>query len=324
MEIITCSGAEHLGILSTVRHTSKYFKNGEMFVQLHDGVRGKHVCIIQSFDLPNTHFMELCLTVDAVKRAGASYITVIAPYFPYCRMDKKHDAGVPISAKVVCDMLASVNIDRLISFDLHNDAIQGFLSNTIQFDHILLRSFFRDRLRKIYGTLADWVFCAPDAGSVKRVKKFASICNSTDMCVCIKHRPRAGEIDDIKMIGDVRGRNVLIADDMCDTGGTLANVMDVLENAGASKVIAVITHGVFSYPSYSVMENREMYVSNSCVIRPQQYKDKYTREVAVISKPITMPDSIKVFELKPFLLTLLDRISRNEKIGDLIDNWYEE
>ena len=321
MEIIVCKGAEHLGIKSSIWHTSKFFKNGEIFVQLQQCVRGKHVCIIQSFDLPNTHFMELCLTVDAVKRAGAKYITVIAPYFPYCRMDKKHDAGVPISAKVVCDILASVNIDRLVSFDLHNDAIQGFLSNNIQFDHLLLRGFFKHELTKIYGRLSDWVFCAPDAGSVKRVKKFASICGSSDMCVCIKHRPRDGEVSNIKMIGDVANRNVIIADDMCDTGGTLAKVMDLLNRKGAKTVISVITHGIFSYPSYSVMKDRVMYVTDSCDIKNIQYKNKYTRQVLIGDKPLTKPESIKVLSLKPFLKTLLSKISKNEKIGTLIDNW---
>ena len=314
-ELLVCNGAKHFDINSTIRHESYYFNNGELYIKIYSSVRGKSVCILQSFELPNTHFMELCLTVDAVKRAGAKSITVISPYFPYCRMDKKHAAGVPISAKVVCDMLASVNIDRLVTFDLHNDAIQGFLSNNIQFDHLLLRGYFKQELEKVYGSLASWVFCAPDAGSVKRVKKFATLCGSNDMCIGIKTRPKDGKVSHIQMIGDVKDRDVIVADDMCDTGGTLVKIMDLLEANGAHRVIAVTTHPIFSYPSYEVLRNRTIYVSNSCKISQVQYKDRYIRQ----GNPVTLPDTVHVIELEPFLHELLKRLSMNSKIGDMID-----
>ena len=315
--IIVCSGAKHIGLKSTIKHNTTFFKNGEILVKIEDTLRNKPVIILQSFNLPNTHLMEVLLTVDAVKRAGAKYVTLILPYFPYSRMDKKHDAGVPISAKVVCDMLSAVNVDRIISFDLHNDAIQGFLSNNIQFDHILCRGFFSYHLRSMFGDLADWVFCAPDAGSVKRVKKFAAINCAKEMCVLIKHRARDSEVESMQMIGDVTRKKVIIADDMCDTGGTLAKAMDMLFDAGALKVIAVTTHGVLSFPSYHAMSKKTLFVTDTCNIPEVQYENKWRNTGMSYEKPHTM----RVFSIKPFIETIIDRVNNNAKIGDLIDYW---
>ncbi len=318
--IIVCSGAEHIGIKPNIEHTTTFFKNGEILVKIKDTLRNKPVIIIQSFNLPNTHLMELCLAVDAARRAGAKYVTVIMPYFPYSRMDKKHDAGVPISAKVVCDTLAAVNVDRIVTLDLHNDAIQGFLSNNVQFDHILCRGFFTHHLRGIYNSLDDWVFCAPDAGSVKRVKKFAAINGSKDMCVLIKHRPKDGEVEAMQMIGDVKGRKVIIADDMCDTGGTLAKAMDIIMEAGALQVIAVTTHGVLSYPSYKVMQDKVLFVTDTCEVFKVQHENKWNKSGPKYKKPKTL----RVIPIKPFLESIINRIDSNSKIGDLIDYWYPD
>ena len=316
--LIVCTGAEHIGLLSTVKHNTTFFKNGEILVKINDTLRNKPVIILQSFGLPNTHLMELLLTVDAVKRAGAKYITIIMPYFPYSRMDKKHDAGVPISAKVVCDMLAAVNVDRIITMDLHNDAIQGFLSNNVQFDHIYCRGFFTHHLRKIYGDLDNWVFCAPDAGSVKRVKKFAVINGAKEMCVLIKHRSKDSEVDSMQMIGNVKDKKVIISDDMCDTGGTLAKAMDIIMEAGASQVVAATTHGVLSAPSYRVMKDKVLFITDSCKVDMIQYDNKWNKSGAKYKKPST----IKILPIKNFLLSVMSRVESNDKIGDLIDYWY--
>lgn len=316
--IIVCTGAKHIGIETRVDYNITFFKNGEIAVKINSPLRSQSVIIVQSFGLPNTHLMELMLTVDAARRAGAKYVTVIMPYFPYSRMDKKHDAGVPISAKVVCDMLETVNVDRVITLDLHNDAIQGFLSNNIQFDHILCRGFFTFNLRRVYGDLSDWVFCAPDAGSVKRVKKFAGINGAKEMCVLIKHRAKDSEVESMQMIGDVEGKKVIIADDMCDTGGTLAKAIDMLKDAGAVTVVAATTHGVLSAPSYKVMNDKILYVTDTCEVYPIQYGNKWTKSGSKYKKPSTL----RVLPIKDFIISIIDRVETNSKLGDLIDYWY--
>lgn len=305
--IIVCSGAEHFGITSEVSFKSTKFANKEYGVRIKDSVRNKDIIIIQSFDEPNDHLMELMITIDAAKRAGAKSVTVLAPLFPYSRQDRRHDGGTPISARVVCDMLASANIDRLISIDLHSNQIQGFLASNIQFDHIAAAAFLAFHLNLNIKDLKGHVFCSPDSGSVKRTKRLAALCGVTDFCIIIKTRTKANKIDGIEIIGDVKDRDVLVIDDMIDTAGTLEAAIDGLKGLGAKSVKAVATHGIFSRPAFTRLDGKEVYVTDS----------------VMLPKTDRTPTSIKVLPMRNFIIDIIQRLRSKLPLGTLFDSWYE-
>ena len=305
--IIVCSGAKHLGIDSNIEYNHKLFTNGEIFVQTpNGGVNGKDVFIIQSFDLPNTHLMELLITIDACRRSNAENVHVIIPYFPYSRMDKRHYSGSPISAKVVAELLTTMHPTSIVSLDLHADQIQGFFNNNIRFRHVQMGAFFKHELLKKYPTFGDesWVFCSPDSGSVKRTKQFALLSNSQQLCNIIKYREKDQVVDKMMLIGDVNKKNVVIFDDMIDTGGTLHGAKQLLLKYGAKKVIALATHGIFSYPEkvHKNLDNYEIYVTNSMNCK-------------------ALPVSTEVFSIGAFIYEIIYRISHNLNLGDMNSIW---
>ena len=188
--LIVLSGAKHLDLKSTCDYESGKFKNGESTFRLNCSVRYKNVIIVQSFKETNDNLMELLLCIDACKRAGARYVTAILPIFPMARQDRVHKAGYPISAKVVCSMLESVGLDRVVAYDLHSNQIQGF-SNKMLFDHIELSSFLSYNMKKLLPDLYSFCFVSPDAGAIKANKKFADFCNGKDMAIMDKTRTKA-------------------------------------------------------------------------------------------------------------------------------------
>jgi len=307
--IIICSGAKHLGIESSVTYNHKLFTNGEIFIQTPNGtVNGKEVFIIQSFDLPNTHLMELLITIDACKRSNAKKVHVIIPYFPYSRMDKRHYSGSPISAKVVAELLSVMHPTSIVSFDLHADQIQGFFKNDIKFRHVQMGAFFKYELSKIYDNFGDdsWVFCSPDSGSVKRTKQFALLSNSQQLCNIIKYREKDQVIDKMMLIGNVENKNIVIFDDMIDTGGTLNGAINLLKSNGANKVISLATHGIFSVKKKvdENLSNHEIYVTNSMSCK-------------------NLPLKTKILPIKNFIYEIIYRIQNNSNLGNMSLIWNE-
>jgi len=298
------SGARHLGIVSDIPVNITKFNNGECQVHLLSSVRHMHVIIIQSFNNPNDSLMELMFLLDAVKRAKAASVTVIAPIFPYARQDRMSDSGTPISARVVCDMLNSMHINRFLTIDLHATQIQGFMDNSVGFDHISSSAFLAYHLRDKLKRMTTVSICSPDAGGVKRAKKLQKLLGVSNFCLMTKNRIRAGEVESIEVTGDVLGRDVIIVDDMIDTAGTLAAGIDALYKAGAVGVSAVATHGLFNGPAYERLEGVDVYVTNTLNI-------------------VDAPENIHVFDIKPLIETLVDRVQNGGHFSDLFQEWSE-
>lgn len=226
--------------------TVNHFSDGEINVEIEENVRGKDVFIIQPTCSPtNDNLIELLLLADALRRASATRITAVVPYFGYARQDRRvRSARVPISAKVVADMLTSVGIDRVLTVDLHADQIQGFFSITV--DNVYGSPILLDGIElKRY---EDLVVVSPDVGGVVRARAIAKQMDA-ELAIIDKRRPKANEAQVMNIIGDVKDRTCLIVDDMVDTAGTLCKAAQALKEFGAKKVVAHCTHPVLSGPA---------------------------------------------------------------------------
>ena len=242
------------------------FSDGELCVDFKNSIRGKRVYILSS---PNTsdEIMKLNLAIDAAKRAAAKEIIPILPYFPYARQDKKDQSRGPIGAKIIVEMLEHRGATGVITFDLHADQIQGFFN--IPVTHLEGKNVFDSYIASIYNE--NTILCGPDAGSGKRVKRMKDQLQkyhdlSINYVMLDKTRKEANVIDEMIIIGDVSGKDVIILDDMVDTAGTLCKAAEVLIDAGANSVRAIISHGVLSGPAYERIENSkltELVISNS-------------------------------------------------------------
>jgi ribose-phosphate pyrophosphokinase len=220
------------------------FSDGEVSVEIEDNVRGKDVFIIQPTCAPtNDNLMELIVLADCLRRASATRITAVIPYFGYARQDRRvRSARVPITAKVVADMLCSIGIDRVLTIDLHADQIQGFFS--IPVDNIYAAPvLLLDIERNEYENL---MIVSPDVGGVVRARAIAKQLDDADLAIIDKRRPKANESEVMHIIGDVDGRTCIMIDDMVDTAGTLCAAANALKQNGATKVIAYCTHAVLS------------------------------------------------------------------------------
>lgn len=220
------------------------FSDGEIRAEILENVRGKNVFILQPTCAPtNDNLMELVIMADALRRASATRITAVVPYFGYARQDRRvRSARVPITAKVVADMFASVGFSRLLTVDLHSDQIQGFFYMPV--DNIYATPIFLDDIRQ--KKLHNVVVVSPDVGGVVRARAIAKQLNDADLAIIDKRRPSPNRAEVMNIIGDVAGRTCLIADDIVDTGGTLCLAAEALKNNGAARVIAHCTHPVLS------------------------------------------------------------------------------
>ena len=220
------------------------FSDGEISVEIHENVRGKDVFIIQPTCAPtNDNLMELVIIADCLQRASAARVTAVIPYFGYARQDRRvRSARVPITAKVVADMLGSAGINRVLTVDLHADQIQGFFGipvDNIYGSPVLLS----DIERKNY---QDLIIVSPDVGGVVRARAMAKQLDDADLAIIDKRRPKANEAEVMNIVGDVQGRTCLLVDDIVDTAGTLCAAAEVLKKNGANKVVAYCTHPVLS------------------------------------------------------------------------------
>ena len=244
------------------------FSDGETFVEINENVRGVDAFVIQPTSSPvNDHVMELLIIADTLRRASAATVTAVIPYYGYARQDRKVAPRTPISAKLVADLIESSGVDRVVSIDLHAGQIQGFFN--IPFDHLYgMPVMLEDYLKKNFDSSA--VVVSPDAGGVERARAYSKRLNSS-LAIIDKRRERANVSEVMHLIGDVKGKQCIIVDDMIDTAGTLAGAAKALMEHGATKVVACATHGVLSGPAIQrIMESPldEVIVSDTIPLSP--------------------------------------------------------
>jgi len=252
--------------------TVQRFSDGEMSPFFGESVRGCDVFLIQSTFPPADNFMELLMMIDAAKRASASSVTVVVPYFGYARQDRKDKPRVAIAAKLMANLLTAAGADRIMTCDLHADQIQGFFD--IPVDHMDGTSIFVPYLKSLQ--LENMLMASPDVGGVKRARTYAKFFNA-EMVVCDKHRKRANEVASMQLIGDVAGQDVVLVDDMIDTGGTMCKAANLIMEKGASSVRAICTHPVLSGKAYENIENsvlEELVVTDSIPLKQETSKIK--------------------------------------------------
>ena len=229
------------------------FSDGEMCPVILESIRGDYVFLVQSTIAPTDNLFELLLLIDSARRASAEYITAVIPYFGFARQDRKDKPRVPIAAKLIANLLTAAGANRIMTMDLHAPQIQGFFD--IPVDHLESSTIFIPYIKSL--DLHDVTFAAPDVGGVNRARSYAIHFNK-EMVICDKYRKRPNEISAMTVIGDVTGRNVIICDDIIDTGNTLANASDLMLSKGAKSVRALITHPVLSGKAYENIENSSL------------------------------------------------------------------
>ncbi len=276
------------------------FSDGEVAVEINENVRGSDVFIIQSTCSPtNDSIMELLVMADALRRASAGRITAVIPYFGYARQDRRvRSARVPITAKVVADMITSVGIDRVLTVDLHADQIQGFFDipvDNVYGSPVLLE----DIEQQIYD---DLVIVSPDVGGVVRARAVAKQLNDADLAIIDKRRPKANESQVMHIIGEVEGRSCVIVDDMVDTAGTLCKAAAALKDHGAKKVVAYATHPVLSGPAIGNISNSPL--DELCVT-----------DTIPLSDAGANSTKIRTLTLSPMLAEAVRRINNEESIS---------
>jgi len=233
--------AKHMGIELGNAKVSR-FSDGETQVKIEDNVRGADCFVIQPTCPPvNESVMELLVINDALRRASSRRVTAVIPYYGYGRQDRKAEPRVPITSKLVANLVVASGVSRVLAMDLHASQIQGFFD--IPVDHLYAMPVFLDYIRK--KNLPDLTIVSPDAGGVERARAFAKRLNA-DLVIVDKRRPRANEADIMNVIGEVKGKTAIILDDIVDTAGTLVKVAAAIKGQGAAKVIAAISHGVLS------------------------------------------------------------------------------
>lgn len=229
------------------------FSDGEISVEFQESIRGQFVFLVQSTFAPTDNMMELLLMIDAAKRASAYKVIAVIPYYGYARQDRKDRPRVAIGSKLVANMLTAAGADRVITMDLHAPQIQGYFD--IPVDHLDSSAIFIPYIEDLH--LKNLTFAAPDVGSANRIREIASYFE-VEMVICDKHRKRANEIASMVVIGDVTERDIILIDDICDTGGTLAKSAGLLMEKGARSVRAFCTHPVLSGNAYENIEKSDL------------------------------------------------------------------
>ncbi len=276
----------------------KKFSDGEIWVKFSENIRGADVFIIQSTQPPAENLFELMITLDAAKRSSASRITAVLPYFGYARQDRKDQPRVAISAKLIANLITVAGADRVITMDLHAAQIQGFFD--IPFDHLYGSSIFINRLESLSNNL---VVVSPDVGGIKIARSYAKRLG-VPLVVIDKRRPSQNVAEVVHIIGEVEGKNVLIVDDLIDTGGTFVGAVQALKDRGAKDIYGSITHPLLSGPAIERINNSELtklFVSDTI-----EFKDFKSEKIEQITASEIFAEAIL-------------RTHKNESISSLFD-----
>lgn len=273
----------------------QYFADGEFVVSYEESIRGCEVFLVQSTFPNSDNLLELLLMIDAAKRASASKIIPVIPYFGWARQDRKDKPRVSIGAKLIADLLSVAGIDRLIALDLHADQIQGFFN--VPVDHLYASSIYLPYIKSM--KLKDMVIASPDVGGSKRASSYAKYLG-VDLVLCHKQRAKANEVEAMKIIGDVNGKNVIILDDMVDTAGTITKAADIMMDGGAISVRAFASHAVLSNPATERIKKSkltEIYFTDSIPLRD------------------TSCDKIKILSVADLMADTIIKVNTNESIS---------
>lgn len=252
--------------------TMNHYSDGEYQPSLDETVRGKYVFIVQSTFSPADNLLELLLLIDAARRASAYKIVAVIPYFGFARQDRKDKPRVAIGAKLIANLLTTAGVDRIITMDLHADQIQGFFDLPV--DHLYSSSIFVPAIQHL--NLDELVIASPDIGGSKRANTYSKFLQ-VPMVICHKYREKANVVTEMTVIGDVKGKNVIIVDDIIDTAGTLTKAADLMMGMGANSVRAIITHPILSGPAYDrIAESKltELYVTDTIPLKKPHPKIK--------------------------------------------------
>jgi ribose-phosphate pyrophosphokinase len=292
--------ARHLGVELGNIKISK-FANGEIYVRYLESVRGADIFLVQSMCEPvNASIMELLIMIDAAKRASARCITAVIPHYAYARQDKKSAAREPITAKLVADLLTVAGAERVITMDLHQGQIQGFFNQPV--NHLTALPILADYFEGL--DIGDLVIVSPDVGRVKAAKKMADMLGAT-LAIMHKGRPEHNVAEITHVIGEVAGRNCIIADDMIDTAGSVTEGARALIQKGAAKVWVAATHGVFSPPAFEridVAPIEEVVVTNTLPVPEEHQRGK-----------------IRVLSVAPLFARAIQNVYNDESVSELFD-----
>ena len=281
------------------------FADEEVFVEIHENVRGEDVFLIQSTSYPtNDNLMELLICIDALKRASAKRITAVLPYFGYARQDRKPGPRTPISAKLVANIITTAGADRVLSVDLHAGQIQGFFD--IPTDNLYGAPVMSADIQARFGS-HELMVVSPDVGGVVRARALAKRLNNAPLAIVDKRRERAGESEVMNIIGEVSGRFCIIIDDIVDSGGTLCNAAEALMSQGAAGVVAYCTHGVLSGAAVSRVTDSEA------------LKELVVTDSIMPTEAAKASDSIRHLPIAPLLGEAIKRIADESSVSSLWD-----
>ena len=280
------------------------FADGEVFVQVGESVRNKDVYVIQPTGRPssNENWMELYCIIDALKRASAKRITAVIPYYGYSRQDRKNEPRVPITAKLVANLLTESGVGRVLSLDLHAAQIQGFFD--IPVDHMQSKNIFLEKIRKDLD-ISNSIIVSPDIGGIGRARLIAKALK-LDIAIIDKRRDRANECEVMNIIGDVKGKDAIIIDDIIDTGGTLIKSINALKQSGMRKIFVFITHAVCSgdvYERINASEIEKLYITDSLKVINERLGNK----IEVISVAPAIADAIRHIHTEMSISVLFDK-----------------
>ncbi len=292
--------AKYLGI-DLVKATIKKFPDKEIFVEIHENVRGEDVFVVQSTSFPaNDHLMELLITIDALKRGSSKSIAAIMPYYGYARQDRKSGPRSPISAKLVANLISIAGANRALMVDLHAGQIQGFFD--IPTDNLFAAPVFIDDIKKKFKS-KNTVIVSPDVGGVVRARAIAKRVDC-DLAIIDKRREKASVSEVMNVIGEVSKKDCILIDDICDTAGTLTNAANALKNKNANSVHAYITHGILSDPAIERIDNSpidKMIITDSILAR----------------NDVKESTKIEQLSIAPLIGEAIGRITENKSVSSL-------